>query len=705
MIRRMLFPIAISLSAQALTGQASKEASATVEVLGHLQIPEAAAYEIPKLAERATAVENIEFQVAHLKLDLKKGVACPIYVGDQMAGLYFKGDGSFRYTEKDLPMEALVRSNLKATTNLIPEDCPGGFSFGESVKEAIIWMSGQSLPALPMATLPAPEDTFASAVHHFAVGTRGEPTRAENLATCIPLGQLMTYRTYQTPSQPTVVADLISDGRHYTYRFDRSRSRLETLMLQSASTDGAVPLTVLLGSSPLGWTRQAPPDPDFRLAHLDIDLKASTHVTANLKIVETIQVIRPGLRVLSFRYRDGLEGSGAMGQAKRQRAVVSKVSVDGGADLPYDLRGGFLMVDLGQAAKNGETIKLRFEMEGPLLPRQGNDSYWRLGPGEAWFPEPDMAGQSYTVKAHIAVEKPFMAIASAKTVLRSADDKYNILEARLDKPTLWFSVDAGRYESKEMVRNGRIVRAWGYSGLGHGVEPLLKTVHGILDFYDALFGDVPYDEINLVEVPELGHGQAPPGMIWLTREAFDAIGDDLNRLVAANGAVGGWVNRMIAHELAHQYWGHQVKMWGYEDQWLTESFAEYTSGLAMRAMKRKGQPVFDAIIRDWRSKAEVSTKVSSIPACNFLAENAAFSGRDRQALMYYKGAYLLACLHHELGEEKFATFFRAYQKKFAWYPPSYDEDIPGLLKAVTGKDYEPWMDRYFWSTGLPDWKP
>jgi len=50
-------------------------------------------------------------------------------------------------------------------------------------------------------------------------------------------------------------------------------------------------------------------------------------------------------------------------------------------------------------------------------------------------------------------------------------------------------------------------------------------------------------------------------------------------------------------------------------------------------------------------------------------------------------------------------FLRQYQKSFPWYPPSFNQDVPDLLKAVSGKDYQGWMDRYFCGTDMPVWKP
>jgi aminopeptidase N len=127
----------------------------------------------------------------------------------------------------------------------------------------------------------------------------------------------------------------------------------------------------------------------------------------------------------------------------------------------------------------------------------------------------------------------------------------------------------------------------------------------------------------------------------------------------------------------------------------------------MRAMKNKGPATFEIIVKDWEAKAKLATKAASIPTANFLHPNPSSdpaSPRYRQSLVYSKGAFLLACLHQELGEQKFMQFLRHYQKSFPWYPPSFNQDVPDLLKAVSGKDYQAWMDRYFYGTEMPEWK-
>ena len=126
-------------------------------------------------------------------------------------------------------------------------------------------------------------------------------------------------------------------------------------------------------------------------------------------------------------------------------------------------------------------------------------------------------------------------------------------------------------------------------------------------------------------------------------------------------------------------------------------------------MKNKGQGTYELIVKDWGEKARKATKAATIPTSNLL--HPADQGKDpeaqqyRQSLVYFKGAYLLACLHKELGEQAFVQFLRLYLKKFPWYPPSYTQDVPDTLKEITGKDYQAWFGKYFYGTEMPDWKP
>lgn len=687
--------------------------SQTIEQKADRGLPLTEDFRGHRLGGKASILRGWSYVCGNIKIAITQGTATPILVHDEVCGYYLKGEGRFTYTVTNSANLAVASFNLKENTRLKPQSLMEGLRVEEPLSEAVLWLFGGAPLLLPSGTMNVPVEDFKQARTTFAL-------RDNALAFCptgqfgiLPLDQLYAYRAINCPKLPTVVAELTGAHGLYLFSHDPARSRTQSMWcLQSVEWNfgrserglGRAYLpAVALDLSPIGATHKNPIDPDVKLFHVDMDMEANRKTYAHYTVTESYRVLRSDTQLLSLR----LESAPTIaGKERPQGPRIKKALLDGRTPVAFDQGAGFLLVDLGRPYRNGETTVLTFEAEGDfLLGSNLGDQCWRLIPGSGWFPEPDTAGQAYTIKARIAVEKPYVAIASGETVRRSETLTHSVVEVALNKPTLWFSVAAGKYEPRELVKNGLTIRAWGYAGIGKGADQLLKTAHGIMSYYKFLLGDLPFSEVNLVEYPEVGFGQAPAGMIWLTREAFDSIFDDLNKAVASSG-VGGWVNRMLAHEIAHQYWAHQVKMWGQEDQWLTESFAEYSSALAMRAMRRKGLAIYELIVKDYEISAREASPFSSIAAANLLSpsRNGGRSNLYRKALVYDKGAYLLACLHGELGEEDFTRFLRVYQLNFGWKAPSISYDVADILKAITGKDYEPWLNRYFWGTEMPERK-
>jgi aminopeptidase N len=73
----------------------------------------------------------------------------------------------------------------------------------------------------------------------------------------------------------------------------------------------------------------------------------------------------------------------------------------------------------------------------------------------------------------------------------------------------------------------------------------------------------------------------------------------------------------------------------------------------------------------------------------------------RSYLLYSKGAFLLAALHRELGDQMFLTFLKSYQRSFRWQYGT-TRDVIGILQFLTKKDYAPFFEQYYYDTGMPE---
>jgi len=268
----------------------------------------------------------------------------------------------------------------------------------------------------------------------------------------------------------------------------------------------------------------------------------------------------------------------------------------------------------------------------------------------------------------------------------------NILETRVDKPIQWAVILAGKYEVAEEVRGGVTIRVATYAIRNpRGVKQLTDLAETVIAYYEQFLGPFPFSEYNILEINDYGFGQAPPGIMFITSEAFNPLLGDMNQLFSQG------INERFAHEIAHQYWGQVVKMPSYEEQWLTEAFAEYCAAFFLKT--HRDPSVYKALEKTWKRHAAYANDAAPIALANQVWDPVT-EFEIRTGLLYAKGPLLLAALHKELGDETFLTFLKSYQKSFAWKFGT-TKHLAGLLQFLTKKDYMPFFEKYYWGTEMP----
>ena len=260
---------------------------------------------------------------------------------------------------------------------------------------------------------------------------------------------------------------------------------------------------------------------------------------------------------------------------------------EAGRDLGFVHTRDEVIIQLREAAAPDKPVKVRFELDGDFLVHPGGDSYWELGIG-TWFPQPEICEQAYTFHSVVRVKKPFLPFATGKTVRRAVEGDDNVLETREENPIAFAVVMAGDYTSKEEVRDGVTIRVSTYALKNdRAVKQLTDLSASIIKFYTVFLGAFPFAELNIIEISDFGFGQAPPGFMFITKEAFNPLA------TAESQEYSGGVNERFAHEIAHQYWGYAVREASVEDEWLSESFAEYSAALFLQD-RQGGVDVQDA---------------------------------------------------------------------------------------------------------------
>ncbi|NRA92925.1 MAG: T9SS type A sorting domain-containing protein, partial [Psychroserpens sp.] len=163
--------------------------------------------------------------------------------------------------------------------------------------------------------------------------------------------------------------------------------------------------------------------------------------------------------------------------------------------------------------------------------------------------------------------------------------------------------------------------------------------------------------------------------------------------------MGGYSRNLIAHELAHQWFGNKITCGSWKDIWLNEGFASYLTGLVYENLD--GNNAF----RNWKQQ-RINNITSQPDGAVYLSDadttsvSRIFSGR----LSYNKGGMVLHMLRKKLGD---ATFFQAIQNYLVHPDLAFDyaktEDLIAILESTSGEDLTEFFDDWLFNEGYPSY--
>jgi len=152
---------------------------------------------------------------------------------------------------------------------------------------------------------------------------------------------------------------------------------------------------------------------------------------------------------------------------------------------------------------------------------------------------------------------------------------------------------------------------------------------------------------------------------------------------------------VIAHEIAHQWFGDSVTESTWSDLWLSEGFAEYFAGLFIQ--RHEGEPAFRQYMEQEAERYFGYEKNTRTPIHDTETE-------DLFKLLnpnnYQKGAWVLHMLRSELGDEKFFRGLRIYYEAHR-NSTADSEDLRAAFEKATGRDLKVFFARWIYGAGHP----
>ncbi|MEZ4445661.1 MAG: M1 family aminopeptidase [Polyangiaceae bacterium] len=231
-------------------------------------------------------------------------------------------------------------------------------------------------------------------------------------------------------------------------------------------------------------------------------------------------------------------------------------------------------------------------------------------------------------------------------------------------------------------------------GRGPELAHALAETPAIVAELERYFGIAyPYDKLDVIAVPDRGGAMENAGAVTF-REWLLLIDDE-----TASTEQRRWFAYVMAHELAHQWFGNLVTMPWWDDIWLNEAFATW---MGFRTVSRY-QPAYraevmllQAVHQAMQADALLSARQIRQPVATEDDIHNAFD-----AITYRKGGGMLAMFERWLGEETFQRGIQAYLRAHA-HGTATATDLTRALGEAAGKDVASPMSTFLMQPGLPN---
>ncbi len=423
---------------------------------------------------------------------------------------------------------------------------------------------------------------------------------------------------------------------------------------------------------------QAQP-PNFEVTEYDIqaELSPSTHILA--------AKVRVGFRLeaelstLKFELDSALK--------------VENVLDASNQPLRFQQEGLALQVVYPTALPAGQSHSLTVAYRGTLASAEGspveNLKLAYVAPegsyllyAARWFPVNGYGVNRFAATVRITVPSDEVVIASGKPVAPVRQPDRVTYTYRFDQASFPGTVLAGKYLVQPVAGAGADVTVYLKEGHERLASPYGAAAGKILGFYSAEFGALPSGRLALVEIDDGTVGvYAAPGIV----------------AVASRGLSTPVNERLLAHEISHQWWRCLVSPASRNDAFLDEGLATYSAGIYVE--QSAGQGAFEDIMREVQIGALTHENVAPVSQAGSLQE---FTP-EYQSVVFQKGAMVLHMLRWVIGDEPFRKTLQAVVQQYAWKSISTSE-FQRLAEKVSKQSLTYFFAQWVSSTGVPQFK-
>ncbi len=475
------------------------------------------------------------------------------------------------------------------------------------------------------------------------------------------------------------------------------------------STLPALVATFLIAGQPHAWaqpgydaatgrsTKRYAPDPQVDYRHLKLDMRMPDPASRSFEATETLTFTTLMLPLERLRL-DAVD------------LEIRRVTDGEGKELEFRYDGQEVVVLFPQPIAPMTEATLVFEYaciepETGLIFAIPDDEYpdrplhvHSKGQPEYnrhWLICHDYPNERMTTEIIATVPRNLKVLSNGEFVVEeAAGEGLRRWHYRMNKPHVSYlvSVVIGEFDVVEDEWNGRRVSYWVPPGQAPGVERTFGRTKNMLDFFSDKLGEYPWEAYNQSVVYLFASG----GMEHTTATTLheDSV------FTSEKAAAGNSLDGLIAHELAHQWFGDHTTCKSWSHLWLNEGFATYLDSAWHEHYHGRDEYAYE-VYTNHRSIARADDVTVAGGLYNPFYDHPSETFRARVSNPYGKGAAVIHMLREYTGDDEvFWNALKLFQARHALSPVEADQ-LRRCFEDVTGRDYERFFRQWVYRPGTP----
>ena len=358
---------------------------------------------------------------------------------------------------------------------------------------------------------------------------------------------------------------------------------------------------------------------------------------------------------------------------------IDTLSVDG-AVAEYTRNGTKLFITFPRPKANGEPFTVVVEYHGQSSGWQwySDGVYVAAQPfgSSSWYPNNKHPFDKATYGYRITVARPFEVAANGlpQNTIDNGDTRTYVWNSKFPMASSLATIGIGDFDTEaHSGPEGLPIRLYFEKDIPQSTRRQFADMADVITFYERIYGPYPYESAAaIVHDIDLGFSLGARTLIVFGANFAD--------------------ESLIAHELAHQWFGDSVGLKRWRDVWLNEGFATYAA--ALWAEHSQGSDKFDQEVRGYY--AIIASGGFLFPPPGDPGPENLFSGS-----VYARGALTLHALRLAVDDEIFFEIMRTYHARYAGSNANTDDFI-AVAEEVRRRQLDDLFDAWLYLKDIPD---